>query len=227
MKNLTRYFRLFLNHLKHLIVKLKSLIKLNQKRIPYLIFIILCLFGCLYHVIKITEIYFEFETKIDVSFDSTSQIVVPFVSFCKPRYALMINESLRDYSKINVSKMTPAEIDNNTYGSSEIILICYFFKLLPTGYFYIPFKCTDQKERVQIDKTVNYFYICYNIKHPQFNSTKRYRHQIYDFWLYHHHPSEFRLFLTSDNNIPYDLSENSLDLIGNKLYFHFILMLFN
>ena len=175
---------------------------------------------------KITGVYLKFETKIDVSFDSANQIVVPLVSFCKPRHALMIDESLRDFSKIFGTNVTPAEIDNSTYASSEIILKCYFYDFAPSEHYYFAFNCTDKMERLQFDKTLNYFSVCYNIKHSQYNSTNRYRYKIYEFWL-HHHPSEFRLSLTSDNNIPYGSSENSLDIIDNKLYFHSILMLFN
>ena len=66
-------------------MKSQSCIKSNLIKIS---FIVLCLIGCLYHIIQITDVYLKFQTKIDVSLDSNSQIVVPLVSFCKDKHYL-------------------------------------------------------------------------------------------------------------------------------------------
>ena len=73
-----------------------------------------------------------------------------------------------------------------------------------------------KNENVQIEKTVNYLYVCFNVRHPQFTTNQRAKDKfIYEFWLYHHYQSEFDLFLTSDDEIPNGGSENSVKLIGN------------
>lgn len=57
-----------------------SLAKMRLYKIsfPDLIFISACFFECLYHVIQIT-VYLNFQTKIDISFDSKSQITIPII----------------------------------------------------------------------------------------------------------------------------------------------------
>lgn len=55
---------------------LTKLIKLTLKiSLKYLIFIFI-LIGCSYQVIQVIKVYLEFETKVDVSFDSKNQNVI-------------------------------------------------------------------------------------------------------------------------------------------------------
>ena len=51
--------------------------------IKYLIFIILIIIGCSYQVIKVTQVFLKFETKVDVKYEQNNEIVIPMVSFCK------------------------------------------------------------------------------------------------------------------------------------------------
>ena len=76
----------------------------------------LCLLGCSYQIIQISHVYFKYPTKIDVKIDTSSQIVVPLVSFCKTT-----NRSLKIPIEDN---LTPANIYKNTYNLSEIFFHC-------------------------------------------------------------------------------------------------------
>lgn len=195
-------------------------LNLCKVKISHLIFIVICFVGCLYHVIKITEVYLAFHTKIDVSFDSQSQIVVPLVTFCKRSFALIINESLRQPNIITelFNNSTPFFIDDITFQIFHVVLFCRISS--DKKYYKQSSDCQKllQFQQIQTDKTINYWLICYNIQHPQFSTRKRrMKGMKYEFWLYHHHQSEFYLFLTSDNNAPNGYSENSLKLISKQL----------
>ena len=190
-------------------------------KVSYLIFIIFCLIGCAYHIAQVIKVYLTFQTKIDVSFDSTSQIVVPLVSFCKPRFALMINESLRDHLIVLNTTSTPAEIDKSTFGFKDIFLFCRY--LDRNGYYGISYDC-QLANGFQIEKTVNHFIVCYNFKHPQFIQKDRVKGTLYEFWIYHHHQTQYNLYLSSDHNAPNGLSTNTLRLISNDLLIHNIII---
>ena len=61
----------------------KFLAKLKFKiSIKYLIFFLIVLIGCFYQVFQVTTVYLEYETKIDVSFDSENQMVIPRIAIC-------------------------------------------------------------------------------------------------------------------------------------------------
>ena len=194
--------------------KFESNLKLKRikTKISHLIFIALCFIGCLYHVIKVTEVYLSFQTKIDVSFDTESQIVVPLVSFCKSKFALMINESRRNYAASIKTPSTPAAIYNSTFGFKDVFLFCRYRDR--NGYYNYSHHC-QLDGGFQIEKTVNHLFVCYNFKHPQFNHKDRLKGMLYEFWIYHHHQSEYILYLSSDNNVPNGESTNSLKLISN------------
>ena len=215
MIKLKIYFRSFSNQLRLLRMKMISFKQLNYERISYLIFIALCFVGCLYHVIKVTEVYLAFQTKIDISFDTRSQIVVPLVSFCKPKFALMINESHRDIFDSMETPLTPAAIYNSTFGIEDVFLLCVYVDENGLNKFS---KQCQLNNQLQINKTINGFTVCYNFKHPQFNQMKyRYKGVIYEFWLYHHHQSEYSLFISPENNFPNGRSPDSLKLIGMQI----------
>lgn len=68
----------------------------------------LCLIGCLYHVSEISSVYLKYETKIDVTIESSDQIVVPLISFCQPtNYSLKIPFE---------DGLTPAKLYNYSLG---------------------------------------------------------------------------------------------------------------
>lgn len=188
--------------------KISYLININKY---YLLFLVFCLIGCLYQVYQVTDVYLAYRTKVDVSFESKSQFKVPLTTFCKTRFALMRNESLRNPLLIkSFDSSTPASIDNQTFGIEDVFQLCRYYNDKGT-YVIGDCKLLIQDVKVQIEKTVNYWYICFNIKHPQFASNKRRKEKlIYEFWLYHHFRSEFDLFFTSDNEIPNGDSANKL-----------------
>ena len=45
-----------------------------------------------------------------------------------------------------------------------------------------------------MEKTVNYRYVCFNVKHPEFAPNKRRKQKFIDeFWLYHQYQSEYQI----------------------------------
>ena len=102
-------------------------LRLNTKfSIPFIIFIALCLIGCLYHVIEITDVYLKYQTKVDVSFDGDSQIVVPLVTFCRLREASYVNNQ----RLVQMESKTPSSIDNTTYNVSEVFVLCMLLMII-------------------------------------------------------------------------------------------------
>lgn len=196
-------------------------LRLNMKlSISFIIFIALCLAGCLYHVIEITDVYLKYQTKVDVSFDGDSQIVVPLVTFCRMKEA-----SYRNIEKpMQMQNPTPSLIDNITYDVSEI----FFLYILVTDNHHDGIAVHQfeklQDYGVQVEKTINYRFICYNFKHFQFSKYKpRINGRIYEFMLYQHNhfnligrmKDHYNLYLTSEKRVPNGQSINSLKLIGN------------
>lgn len=181
--------------------KLLNIFKFNKSKFAYLIFIMICFSGCIYHVIQVTAIFLKFQTQTDVLLDSESQIVVPMVTLCTERHKFHENGS------ISIPKYeTPSLIYNNTYDFEHLFFMCnirkYEDKYNFSRYNKNNLFCEDGKFKAQIEKIVNFFMVCFNIKHPQFSKNKtRARGFLYDIWLYNYH-SEFKLFLTSDYNIP-------------------------
>ena len=55
----------------------------SKSLIKYLMFIIIITIGCSYQIIQVTQIYFKFETKVDVKYEQNNGIVVLMVSICE------------------------------------------------------------------------------------------------------------------------------------------------
>ena len=201
-----------------------------------LLFTIFCLLGCLYLIIQVTQDYLRFDTEVNVSFESSqSQSKVPLITFCKPRYALMRNEALRNPLKGEGNPLkgegnplkgegssTPSSIDNSTFAIDQIFQLKRQIsdkeQRMKTCNCHQPI----QNQKVNIQKTVNYWYVCYNVQHSKFASNKRRKQKfIYEFLLFNHHSSPFHMFVTSDNQVPNgDMSNGgSIKLIG-KLKHH-------
>ena len=187
-----------------------------------LLFTIFCLLGCLYSIIQVTQDYLSFDTEVSVSFESCqSQSKVPLITFCKPRYALMRDEALRNPLK-GFGSSTPSSIDNSTFAIDQIFQLKRQIsdkeQRMKTCNCHQPI----QNQKVNIQKTVNYWYVCYNVQHSKFASNKRRKQKfIYEFLLFNHHSSPFHMFVTSDNQVPNgDMSNGgSIKLIG-KLKHH-------
>ena len=166
------------------------MIKLTKNLIFKPIVILICLIGCLYEIGEVVRVYLELETKVELSLDSQSQIVIPNVRICKPRI-----ESYRDQDKkIDES---PATIYNKTYHLSEIFLFCSFRinNRILVDYRNCKFEGASNhtiqmphpKHTILIphpkhtilmplnfhfEKTVNSHFVCYNFKHHQFSQNE-------------------------------------------------------
>ena len=73
----------------------------SKLSIKYLLFIILIIIGCSYQLIQVSQVYFKFETKVDVKYEQTNQVAIPMVSFCEEIGVMLRNSSkkihLKDY----------------------------------------------------------------------------------------------------------------------------------
>ena len=184
--------------------KIKHLV--HKISLTYLIFMTLCLLGCLYQVIQISQVYLKYATKVNVKIDTSSQIVVPLVSFCKTT-----NTS---YKTTKRGRLTPAKIYKNTYDISEVFFFC---KVLNNNSDKISVgNCANVKSMgVQYEKTVNDRYICYHFKHPQFaKNISRVQDIIYTFMFYHFDKTEFWLYMTSEKSVANGYSWKAFMLIG-------------
>lgn len=206
------------NMLKRILTK----IKLNIS-IKYLLFISFVFIGCSYQIAKVFQGYLDFQTKIGVSFDSKSQIVIPMISFCKN-----LNLSYRHLFQ-QTNGLSAGEINNKTFDFDETFM---WIEFLNKENQWKRFNYTEfERLGFQTIKTISFDYVCYHIKHPQIDPTKsRAQGIIYEFWMYHHHRnifipnfyndesglSEFKLYLSSNNNYPNGESFNSLNLIGKS-----------
>ena len=198
--------------------KLKN--HLNKISLLNLFFILLCFVGCFYQVIQVSHVYFKYSTKIDVTIDTSSQIVVPLVSFCKKTDKLF-KTSIK-------GSWTPAKIYNNSYDLSDVFFHCKIqnnhLKLVEVG------NCTNLKSfGVKMDKTVNDKYICYHFKHPQFskNISRVIDERIYSFLFYQFDQTKFWLYLSWEQLIATGRGWMAYGLAGkiqvkNNNYYYFI-----
>ena len=165
-----------------------------------------------------TKVFLQFQTKIHVLLDTNSSFVPPMISFCAETLNSAKNSSENIYSEL-----TPSEIYNRTYHVSDIFLSCKI--TTPNQYLKTFSECNIiNDDQVQIEKTVNYHYVCYTIKHSKSNHHLE-RQQFYDdsnkeiflFYLYHH-PNQlnfgFKFYLTSEYNGPNGFGKNSLKIHG-------------
>ena len=189
---------------------LLKILKFVKTKVLHFILILFCLIGSAYQIIQATQLYFSFFAKIDVLYDSTSQHRIPMITFCKPRNHLY-KHSGEDQSKLD-DPLTPSSIYNSTYDISEII-ICKLTKFAD-GWGMNSGECEDDLNG-KIEKTVNYMSVCYNYKRPRISRNESLsKPMIHQFWLYHHYPSDFKLYLSSDYNVPDGQSYDSLYLKG-------------
>ena len=209
--------------MKKLFRKLKNL----KDSKYYLVFIIFCFIGCVYQVFEVSDVYFKYKTEIDIKIDTSSQIVVPMVSFCKKA-----SQSLK---KPLTGRLTPANMDRKTWSLSEVFFHC---SMLNKNLKYNGANnCNLKKYGLKYEKTVNGRYVCYHFKHPQFNDKDdRVSNIIYSFMIYHFRKdSEILLYLTSENSISTGESWNSINLIGiqilifiiiyyQNLFYHYLLL---
>ena len=180
----------------------------NKISIPYLIFIIICMLGCLYHIAQVSSVYLKFATKIDIKIDNSNQIVVPLMTFCKST-----NCSAKIPLKLG---LTPAKLYNYTYDLSEVFFFCKFLNNNSVRFEFS--NCANLAlVGVQPSKTINDKYTCYNFKHPQFSKNiSRVQEILYTFMFYHFDRTEFWFYLTPENLYPTGYSWKSYMLLGKS-----------
>ena len=133
---------------------------INKLPLKYLIFMIFCIVGCIYHVFQISKVYFSYSTNVNVYVDFKGQIKVPMLSLCR-----WTNISLKR-PFVNET-MTPRKLYERTYDFSDIFFSC---ELSDDGFNLKEYNCTDLgKFGVQMEKMVNDIFVCYVFKHPQFD----------------------------------------------------------
>ena len=163
----------------------------------YLLFILIVSFGCLYHVIQVTLVYLQFETKIDFSINK-NDLTIPMISFCRWAHFGFKNKKSLTWG------MTPAQVYNQTYTFGDIFLYMryyyndkgqkgYLFKSIRNMKKYeqlVNSKYFNSKTMIHIEKTFNHFTLCYNFKHfqnkffkPKWEFAER---TIFEFYLYTH-----------------------------------------
>ena len=126
------------------------------------------------------------------------------MTFCKPRFAMDLNQSLRTPFSIRIyPPSTPSSIANSTFGISDVFLLCRYMNGNSTLLKITDCQMLHENYGILIEKSVNFYYVCFNVEHPQIVGNKRKKiKMIYEFWLYNRHPSEFTLFLTAENDVP-------------------------
>ena len=176
--------------------------------IPHLLFILLCFFGCLYHLFEVTRMFLAFKVKTEVILDSTSDIVPPIISFCMETTSLFRNKTTI------FKRVTPSEIDNKTYDMFEI------FSGWSTEKNFQQFD-----DLLQTEKIINFNHICYTFNYRKTNNSlsrdelKARNGQIYLFWMYNF-PNNligFQLYLSSEYNVPNGVGLNMHPIKG-KIY---------
>ena len=182
----------------------------------YLLFILIVFAGCLYQMIQVIQVYLKFETKIDLSYDQKSEIVIPMISSCKPTKFMFRNSSK------NINGLTPAQVYNMTFDFNEIFIQIDFMDSNSTYHRMINLTNEDDQNKSEIhyEKTIRKYIICYHFKYPNSKQLKHKHGNIYSFWLYHQNYQTaypfYYLFFTSDVNYPNNIYDNYLIIFGNN-----------
>ena len=197
--------------------------------IKYLMFIFLISIGCLYHVVQVTLVFLEFETKIDVSIDKT-ELGIPMVSFCSDASRAFRNGEKQTFG------LTPAQVYNQTFDFGEtVIYMDYYLMDDENGYFNTHFHTIwnftkheqdiqSQKFNstvdIQIEKSISHLRVCYNFNYPK-NKIKRPRFskKIYAIILYHQNRASFNIIFSSKNHSPNNNIDNEFEVSGDHFFF--------
>ena len=176
--------------------------------LPYLVFILICSIGCVYHIYEVTRVFLTFQTKIGISFDYPNEIVVPMISFCSTTLSLIKENST------NPKLVTPSIIDNKTFDVSDVFLFCSAKNIFEG--------CKESNDELQIEKVINHENICYTFKYPKTKASfprEKLDNQnglLYLFVL-NHYPEQifgYQLYLSSEYNVPNGNSLNFNQISG-------------
>ena len=199
--------------------------KLKRKlSIKYLIFIIIIISECSYQIIQLMQVYFEFETKINVKYNENNEIVIPMVSFCQN-----IDFMFRNSSK-DINGLSPAQVYNQTFSFNELFIGIDFITSNGKYEFSTIDNFTKEEQNngeIYYEKTISSKMICYHFKYLHSKQLKRKQRKIYSFRLYYQ-PSIvnffhftfpfYYLFFTTDINYPNLQKDNHLYIYGNNFF---------
>ena len=183
---------------------------INKLSLRYLTFMIICIFGCIYHIVQISKVYFLYSTNVNVYVDFKGQIKVPMLSLCRWTDTSLkrpfVNETI-----------TPQKLYKRTFDFSHVFFNC---EISVDGFYLKEYNCTDLgKFGIQMKKMVNDIFVCYVLKHPQFNkNVKRRQGIIYRIYFHQLNNDESWLFLSSDNHNPSGRDWNTFKL-SSKLHY--------
>ena len=159
---------------------------LPKLSIKYLLFLILIIIGCSYQIIQLTQVFWEFETKIEVKYNQNNEIAIPMVSFCKPTEFMFKNSSKNNSSK----GLSPAQLYNQTFSFAEVF-IGIQFKDSNNKIGVINFTEEQNNSEIYYEKTISDRIICYHIKYLHSKQLKYRQGIIYSLLLYHQNDNTY------------------------------------
>ena len=190
--------------------------------IKYLLFIILVIIGCFYQIIEVSQVYFKFETKVDVKYEQNNEIAIPMVSFCKPTSIMFRNSSQQ------INGLSPAQVYNMTFGFADVFIRIDFIRSNGKFSRIVKFKNEDQiNSEIHYEKSISNWTICYHFKYLHLKQLKRKKAKIYLFTLYHYsyetsssyfNNYPYRLYFTSDVNYPSHQKDYPILIFGNNFF---------
>ena len=207
----------------------KSMPKISYK---YLLFILIISVGCLYQVIQVTLVYIQFETKIDFSIDK-NDLTIPMISFCR-NSSYEFKDKKRD-----TYWLTPAQVDNMTFGFGDIFLFMEYYDYDELYKAYQTKQISnlrkhEQSQNISTLKTIHFEKlitgnsICYIFKHPLIKLIKpkwpKGERTIYKFFVYNHEYNKsgfgelYELILSAKNDYHnrdynhYKISRNNFNI---------------
>ena len=193
--------------------------------IKYLMFIVIIIIGCSYQINQLTQVFLEFETKVDVKYDQNNEIVIPMVSFCKPTEFMFRNSSQNNLSK----GLSPAQLYDQTFSFAEVFIVIEFTLLNDKYVEIVNFTDKEQNNnKIYYEKTISYEMICYHFKYLH-SELKHKQGKLYLFYLYHqndvflndtllYNNYHYYLFISSNTNYPNLQTDNPLFISGNKFF---------
>ena len=183
---------------------------INKFSFKYLAFLLICIFGCIYHVVQISKVYFSYSTNVNVYVDFKSQIKVLLVSICR------WTETSLKKSFVN-EIMTPRKLYEQTFHFTDVFFKC---EISDDGFNLKYFNFSDlAKFGIKMEKKVNDIFVCYVFKHPQFNKNiKRKQGIIYRMFFHQLNDDESWLFLNSETHKPNGKDWNTFKLSSQLHY---------
>src|SRR6266487_2532937 len=94
------------------ILSIKEWLTINT--LAYVIFVMFCIIGCIWHICSISQVFFAYPTTVSVTFQSSNQIGLPSVTLCG------VHEITIKRSKIKSTSPWKEEIAKNPNKESQV-----------------------------------------------------------------------------------------------------------